>query len=801
MLQSLRLALLAAVARRSVSQTSPPPPPNTLFCDHMAGLQPLTGSNRCSSRTSGLDCHAHYYRYPDNSYRQCVWKNQRCGFAPDTIQCWRPLPPPPPLPPPLIQCEHLARKELTTCFAHTDEGETACAHRYMSQDSDGALHPCMWGQMHPVTHPFELGCKVDMSFAVICSPPPSPPKPPPPPSPPSLPSPPSRPSRPSPPPFPSPPPNHEFCANVGRKVALPPSTLCDTVKYSDDCEDSYVRISTGAYRPCLWAEASDSCQPAEANVLCWTPQPPPSPRPPPIMTCGGGRVRTDQCKEHSSGSCPLHYVQSGMTAYPCVWDGTRLCMADTADVVVCRPPPPPPNPPSPRPSPPPSPSPPPPTLPKPRPPPRPSPLLPPSPWLPPPAPLPPPPNHVFCDAVDQLVPLFPPEQRCGSLSSQEQCELHYVAWRDTDIFHRCEWSAHGAGCHVIDHDILCWRPSSPPLPSPPPSPPSPPPPLPLPPLPPPFPPSSPPPPSPPLSCDGLVSKQRTVDCRLHAQSQTTCEEHYRVLANNAVHPCVWAVVNHFRHEISCTHSLEYSVDDCLPPPSLPPQPPAPRPPSPPSPPPPEHEFCDHMDEWEPLVEPMLCSTRTEQADCQRCYLVEAADRYSPCVWHPGAGCRKLANQIQCWHPSSPPPPKLPAPPAPPPAPPSAPSPPWQPPRSPPPPLTGTYSGWAAPIVAAGVNQDTRTVLASALAGMLLALLLAVAICASCMWVRRCRETRYRRAGTQLITTHEPISEAIGEDYSPPDRPAGKANGSVGIRGQRNGLSAPMEYKDDEEYIL
>ena len=330
---------------------------------------------------------------------------------------------------------------------------------------------------------------------------------------------------------------------------------------------------------------------------------------------------------------------------------------------------------------------------------------------------------------------------------------------------------------------------------------SPPPPLPLPPLPPPFPPWSPPPPSPPLSCDGLVSKQRTVDCRLHAQSQTTCEEHYRVLANNAVHPCVWAVVNHFRHEISCTHSLEYSVDDCLPPPSLPPQPPAPRPPSPPSPPPPEHEFCDHMDEWEPLVEPMLCSTRTEQADCQRCYLVEAADRYSPCVWHPGAGCRKLANQIQCWHPSSPPPPKLPAPPAPPPAPPSAPSPPWQPPRSPPPPLTGTYSGWAAPIVAAGVNQDTRTVLASALAGMLLALLLAVAICASCMWVRRCRETRYRRAGTQLITTHEPISEAIGEDYSPPDRPAGKANGSVGIRGQRNGLSAPMEYKDDEEYIL
>ena len=350
-------------------------------------------------------------------------------------------------------------------------------------------------------------------------------------------------------------------------------------------------------------------------------------------------------------------------------------------------------------------------------------------------------------------------------------------------------------------------PASPP---PPPPPPSPPPPLPPPPPLQPPPPSSPPPPSPPLSCDGLRGLQRVADC--DALPQATCDAHYTVLAStpqSAFHPCVWDVVNHFLQRKSCTHSSAYTVDDCLPPPSLPPPPPSPPLPSPPTPPPPEHEFCDHMDEWEPLFEPNWCFTRAYEGDCVTRYMVEGGDRYSPCVWHPGAGCRKHVNIIQCWHPSSPPPP---APPSPPPAPPSPPSPPRQPPLpkpppTPPPPLrppparsslaastaaaATLGSERAAALKAAGAGNETLTVFASAMAGVLLALVFALLLCTVGMWVRCRRQVKYRP--TRLIPAHEPASEATGEDG---------LNGSVGIiRSQRNGRFREMEPEDDDQYIL
>ena len=286
---------------------------------------------------------------------------------------------------------------------------------------------------------------------------------------------------------------------------------------------------------------------------------------------------------------------------------------------------------------------------------------------------------------------------------------------------------------------------------------------------------------------------------------------------SAFHPCVWELVNHFLQRESCTHSSAYTVDDCLPPPSLPPPPPSPPLPSPPTPPPPEHEFCDHMDEWEPLYEPNWCFTQAYEGDCVTHYMVEGTERYSPCVWHPGAGCRKHVNIIQCWHPSSPPPP---APPSPPPAPPSPPSPPRQPPVSPlpkppptppPPPrspparssLAASTAAAATPggergplqsqaaVKPTGAGRETLTVFASAMAGVLLALVFALLLCTVGMWMRCRRQVKYRP--TRLIPAHEPTSEATGE---------GGLNGPVGIiRSQRNGRSSHMELEDDEQYIL
>jgi hypothetical protein len=810
------------MAQRSASQTSPS---NTAFCDHIGALQPLTGTNRCSSRKiSGSDCTAHYYRYPDNAYRQCTWSNNMCGFAPDTVQCGRPMPPPPPPPPPLISCEQQVGKTQSSCFEHTGEGQLACAS-HITQDAQGALHPCKWAQAHPVKHPEEMGCISDPSYALLCSPPPSPPSPPPPPSPPSPPPPPlppGGPPPPSPPPSPTPPPNNEFCA-TWRMEALAPFTTCDTRENSDDCEDSYIQKSNGAYRPCVWAsspDAPDSCKPADQDILCWTPRPPPSPSPPPTMTCSDARVRTEKCnarppRELGKGSCSVHYEQDGYREYPCVWgaseNGGEACFVDKDHPIWCAPPRPPPHPPSPPPPMPPPPPPPPPSPPLPPPPPLPPSPPPPS---PPPAPMSPPPNHAFCDS-DQFVQV----SQCG-VSSQDQCDVHYVVV-DYNIFRRCEWG--GTGCHPVADTIHCWHPSSPPPPSsppapptppphppPPPPPPSPPPPLPPPPPLQPPPPSSPPPPSPPLSCDGLRGLQRVADC--DALPQATCDAHYTVLAStpqSAFHPCVWDVVNHFLQRKSCTHSSAYTVDDCLPPPSLPPPPPSPPLPSPPTPPPPEHEFCDHMDEWEPLFEPNWCFTRAYEGDCVTRYMVEGGDRYSPCVWHPGAGCRKHVNIIQCWHPSSPPPP---APPSPPPAPPSPPSPPRQPPLpkpppTPPPPLrppparsslaastaaaATLGSERAAALKAAGAGNETLTVFASAMAGVLLALVFALLLCTVGMWVRCRRQVKYRP--TRLIPAHEPASEATGEDG---------LNGSVGIiRSQRNGRFREMEPEDDDQYIL
>ena len=326
MLRSLRLVLLAAVARRSASQTSQS---HVAFCDSIGRLQPLTGSNRCSSRQiSGSDCTAHYYRYPDNAYRQCVWSNSRCAFGPDTIQCGRPMPPPPPPLPPLISCDQLAGKTQGGCYEHTGEGELACAS-HIAQEADGALYPCHWAQAHPVKHPEEMGCVADRTYALICSPPPAPPGPPPPPSrppPPSIPSPPGSPPPPSPPPSPSPPPNQDFCS-TWRMEALPPFAKCESRENSDDCEDSYIEKRNGAYRPCHWvssSDAPDSCKPADRDIICWTPRPPPSPSPPPTMTCGDARVRAESCNAGppfalSKGSCPLHYEANGPLEYPCVW--------------------------------------------------------------------------------------------------------------------------------------------------------------------------------------------------------------------------------------------------------------------------------------------------------------------------------------------------------------------------------------------------------------------------------------------------------------------------------------------------
>ena len=84
-----------------------------------------------------------------------------------------------------------------------------------------------------------------------------------------------------------------------------------------------------------------------------------------------------------------------------------------------------------------------------------------------------------------------------------------------------------------------------------------------------------------------------------------------------------------------------------------------------------------------------------------------------------------------------------------------------------------------------------TVFASAMAGVLLALVFALLLCTVGMWVRCRRQVKYRP--TRLIPAHEPTSEATGEDG---------LNGSVGIiRSQRNGRFREMEPEDDDQYIL
>ena len=181
-MEPLRVALLAAAAR-SVRAYSPPPPPDHAFCDHMWGLQPLHGTAYCSTRTSGSDCQAHYFVYPDNSYRPCQWDitGGYCHFASsEPIQCWRPTPPPPPPSPPLLSCGHLESRTLVpSCFS-TNAWRDDCNTKYYEKLENGALHPCVYGQLHPVTHPEEMGCVRDEFHAVMCSPPPSPPAGPPP---------------------------------------------------------------------------------------------------------------------------------------------------------------------------------------------------------------------------------------------------------------------------------------------------------------------------------------------------------------------------------------------------------------------------------------------------------------------------------------------------------------------------------------------------------------------------------------------------------------------------------------------
>ena len=94
---------------------------------------------------------------------------------------------------------------------------------------------------------------------------------------------------------------------------------------------------------------------------------------------------------------------------------------------------------------------------------------------------------------------------------------------------------------------------------------------------------------------------------------------------------------------------------------------------------------------------------------------------------------------------------------------------------------------AAAVKAAGAGHETLTVFASAMAGVLLALVFALLVCAVGTWMRCRRQVKYRP--TRLIPAHEPTSE-------------GGRNGSVAvIRSQRNGRSSHMETEDDEQYIL
>ena len=111
-------------------------------------------------------------------------------------------------------------------------------------------------------------------------------------------------------------------------------------------------------------------------------------------------------------------------------------------------------------------------------------------------------------------------------------------------------------------------------------------------------------------------------------------------------------------------------------------------------------------------------------------------------------------------------------------------------------MAGPDSEQATPIVAAAPDQDTWTVVASALAGVLLALLLGLLICGAGLWVRCRQQTKYRRTATRLISTHDVTSEAIDEGELPVNL-AGKANGPSGTRGQ----NGHMEYEDEEEYTL
>ena len=99
---------------------------------------------------------------------------------------------------------------------------------------------------------------------------------------------------------------------------------------------------------------------------------------------------------------------------------------------------------------------------------------------------------------------------------------------------------------------------------------------------------------------------------------------------------------------------------------------------------------------------------------------------------------------------------------------------------------------AAAVKAAGAGHEPLTLLASAMAGVLLALAFALLVCAVGTWVRCRQQVKYRP--TRLIPAHEPTSEAIGE---------GGRNGSAAviIRSQRNGRSSHMETEDDEQYIL
>ena len=556
------------------------------FCTHMEGRIALHAPHWCSTvQTDPADCENHFYANPDNSFRPCAWdfETSACHFGPNTFQCGIPLPPPPPPPSPFLTCDHLAASiEVSSCH---DIPQATCDqyHEVRSEESGAGtisvLHPCRWKQLHPVTHPNEIGCAGDGSLGLMCSPPPSPPSPPPPPSPPTIPSPPLEPPPPrppSPPSLPPPPPNHAFCDHrdfkIGKNVL---QHWCRDSTDEDACEMTYLideRHGGRVYHECVWQVHDQTCRMSRHDIRCWLPTPPPPPpppSPPPLIDCSllrSTKAPTELCLERTQWDCTHYFQQEGEVFYPCVMGQVGQhtgCTISRGSPHMCLPPSPPPAPPpgSP-PPPPPNPSPPPlPPLSPPTPPPPKPPEVP-----PPPPPPSAPPIGYFCAHRHEMQELdFEHRVYCNTLHDQADCESHYIASPKQDTYRPCKWESQS--CAATDFEYHCFAPAPPPAP----------------------------PRAPLLECSHMASKQQTSDCFQYSEAavasddsrEEMCTRHYMTLWDGAYHPCVWTVVDAQHQAVGCNYKLDYVLycNPPAPPPAHPPPPTPPMPPSPPSPPP------------------------------------------------------------------------------------------------------------------------------------------------------------------------------------------------------------------------